>query len=98
MNISSIVVKAVPEQMQPLLAQFGASDICDVHFHDDQGRIVVTIEGESVDEEMRKLKLIQGMSHVLSAALAYAYSEQELASARERIEMCTDAVPQSLKE
>jgi nitrate reductase NapD len=98
MNISSIVIKSVPEQMQPLLAELGVSDICDVHFHDARGRIVVTIEGESVDEEMRKLKLIQGMPHVLSAALAYAYSEQELASARDRIEMCTDAVPESLKE
>jgi len=98
MNISSIVVKAVPEQMQPLLAELRAAGICDVHFHDAQGRIVVTIEGESVDEEMHKLKLIQGIPHVLSAALAYAYSEQEIAHARDRIEMLTDAVPESLKE
>jgi len=38
-----------------------------------------------------------GMPHVLSAALAYAYSEKELAHARDRIEMCSDAVPESLK-
>ena len=98
MNISSIVVKAAPEQMPQLLAQLKAAGICEVHFHDGAGRIVVTIEGESIDEEMRKIKLIQGMPHVLSAALAYAYSEQELAQARDRIEMCTDAVPESLKQ
>ena len=98
MNVSSIVIKAAPEQVKPLLEQLRAAGICDVHFHDAQGRVVVTIEGESIDEEMSKLKLIQGMPHVLSAALAYAYSEQELAHARDRIEMCTDAVPESLKQ
>jgi hypothetical protein len=47
---------------------------------------------------MRKLKLIQGMPQVLSANLAYAYSEQELALAKEHITMIKDAVPDTLKE
>ncbi len=98
MNISSIVVKVVPDRIQQLLAHLKESDICDVHFQDAVGRVVVTIEGESVEEEMRKLKLIQGMPNVISAALAYAYSEKELADASDRIEMCMDAVPASLKE
>ena len=98
MNISSIVVKTLPEHVRTVIENLRSTDFCEVHFHDTTGRIVVTIEGEDISEEMRKLKLVQGMPHVLSADLAYAYSERELALAREHITMIKDAVPDSLKE
>jgi periplasmic nitrate reductase NapD len=98
MNVSSIVVKTLREHEQSVIENLRSTDFCEVHFHDTNGRIVVTIEGEDISEEMRKLKLIQGMPHVLSANLAYAYSEQELALAREHIIMIKDAVPDTLKE
>ena len=98
MNISSIVVKTLPEHVRTVIENLRSTDFCEVHFHDTTGRIVVTIEGEDISEEIRKLKLVQGMSHVLSADLAYAYSERELALAREHITMMKDAVPDSLKE
>jgi nitrate reductase NapD len=98
MNVSSIVVKTLPEHVQSVIENLRSTDFCEVHFHDTNGRIVVTIEGEDISEEMRKLKLIQGMPQVLSANLAYAYSEQELALAKEHITMIKDAVPDTLKE
>lgn len=98
MNVSSIVVKTLPEHVQSVIENLRSSDFCEVHFHDAAGRIVVTVEGEDISEEMRKLKRIQGMPHVLSADLAYAYSEHELALAREHITMIKDAVPDTLKE
>ena len=98
MNVSSIVVKTLPEHVQSLIENLRSADFCEVHFHDAAGRIVVTIEGEDISEEMRKLKLIQGMPQVLSADLAYAYSEQELALARKYIAISKDAVPDILKE
>src|SRR5574337_1888546 len=87
MNVSSIVVKTSPDHMQTVLGLLESSDICEVHFHDEQGRIVVTIEGRDIEEEMQKLKQIQGMPHVISAGLAYAYSEKELADAKNHITM-----------
>jgi nitrate reductase NapD len=98
MNVSSIVVKTLPERAREVVGRLGSSGICEVHFHDAQGRIVVTIEGRDVNEEMQKLKRIQGLPHIISANLAYAYSEKELADARAHITMMGNAVPDALKE
>jgi len=48
--------------MDSVLAALSSSDLCDVHFHDQQkGTIVVTIEGRDVGEEMDKMKEIEKM-------------------------------------
>lgn len=96
MNVSSIVVKTSSERVQDVMDQFGLTGIGEVHFHDAQGRIVVTIEGRSIDDEMEKLKQIQGMPHVISANLAYAYSEQELLDAKTHISVSNKPVPDAL--
>ena len=100
MNISSLVVKVSPESMDSVLAALSSSDLCDIHFHDQQkGTIVVTIEGKDVGEEMDKMKAIEKMPHVLGAALVYAYSEAELSAAAARIaEGSGDPVPADLKD
>jgi nitrate reductase NapD len=99
MNISSLVVKVSPGSMDSVLAALSASDLCDVHFHDQQkGTIVVTIEGQDVGEEMDKMKEIEKMPHVLGAALVYAYSEAELdAAARTITERPGSSVPDGLR-
>ncbi len=98
MNVSSIVIKVTPDYVRSVIESLGSSDICEVHFHDEQGRIVVTIEGKDIEEEMQKLKKIQGMPHVISAGLAYAYSEQELADAMKHITASGKPVPDALRE
>ena len=98
MNISSIVVKTLPEHVQSVIENLTSENFCEVHFHDATGRIIVTIEGEDISEEIRKLKLIQGLPRVLSASLAYAYSEREIDLARKHLTMIKDAVPDTLKE
>jgi len=99
MNISSLVVKVSPGSMDSVLAALSGSELCDVHFHDQQkGTIVVTIEGRDTGEEMDKMKAIEKMPHVLGAALVYAYSEAELDAAAKRIEKGSgNPVPEELK-
>ena len=75
MNISSIVIQTAPQHLKEVLENLRVSDICETHFHDDQGKIVVTIEGVDADEEYQKLKAIQNMQHILYAALAYSCNE-----------------------
>ncbi|MGE5237971.1 MAG: chaperone NapD [Chloroflexota bacterium] len=75
MNISSVVVKTAPEHLDTVLETLRGSDLCEVHFHDDSGKIIVTLEGSSIGEEMVKMKEIMNLPHVLSATLAYSYSE-----------------------
>ncbi|HXX58912.1 MAG TPA: chaperone NapD [Thermodesulfovibrionales bacterium] len=96
MNVSSIVVKTAPEYRDEVIAGINSIDLCEVHFSDASGRIVATIEGETIGDEMAKLERIQGMPHVLSADLMYAYSEGELAEAMEQIKK-GNPVPERLK-
>jgi nitrate reductase NapD len=82
MNVSSLVVKVLPADMELALAALAGSGLCEVHAHDrEKGSIVVTIEGRNVGEEMDKMKAIEKLPHVLGAALVYAASEDAPAAA-----------------
>ena len=85
MNVSSIVVKTKAEHLEEVMDNINAVDFCEVHFSDSDGRIVVTIEGESIEEQMERMKKIQSMENVYSANLSYSYCEEELAPALDRI-------------
>lgn len=92
MNISSIVVQTTPTFVEEVVESLKNSGVCDYHMHDEKGRIIVTIEGEGVKEELAKLKVIQTLPHVVCADMQMAYSEDELAQNIEVMENA-DAVP-----
>ncbi len=99
MNVSSLVVKIEPKNMDAALSSLAVTGLCEIHFQDPgKGTIVVTIEGKDVGEEMEKMKAIERIPHVLSAALVYAYSENELEKARQQLAGSGRAVPDALKE
>jgi len=56
----------------------------------DETKIIVTIEGEGISEEIVKLKKIQKMDHVISADMMYSYSEDELDREKDKIEKSGD--------
>jgi nitrate reductase NapD len=79
MNISSVVVQVLPKYIDDVLEVLQNADFCEYHFHDkDMGKIIVTVEGESVDDEIRNLKIVQSLEHVISAEMMMSYSEEEL--------------------
>lgn len=98
MNVSSLVVKTVPERVDEVAASLKRSALCEVFFQDPGGTIIVTVEGNGGDEEIERMKAIQQLPYVLSVGLAYAYSEDELEDARGRIRHGSTAVPERLKE
>jgi nitrate reductase NapD len=81
MNVSSIAVKTESGHLNDVVDKINQVDLCEVHFHDSDGKIVVTIEGESISDQMEKLKIIQGIPFVFSANLSYSYCEDELTQA-----------------
>ncbi len=85
MNVSSIVVKTTAEHLQEVMDNINKVDLCEVHFSDPEGKIVVTVEGESISEQMERMKVIQNIPFVFSANLAYSYCEDEVADAAEQI-------------
>jgi nitrate reductase NapD len=98
MNVSSHVIKVAPENLEKAIDLLKQSGLCDVFFHDPQGTIVVTIEGRDVGEEMDKMRAIQKLPFVLSAALAYCYNETGLNEAAVKTPREGGAVPDALRE
>lgn len=86
MNISGILVQVRPEYTEEVINAIKESDFGDYHMHDEKGKIVVTIEGEDVSEEIAKLNLLKKIPHVISADMMYAYSEDELDKERDKLE------------
>ncbi len=76
MNISGLVVRTNPKYLEEVIKSLEESGMCDVHFHDEKGRIIVTIEAETTDEEIYKTKALMALPHVLSVDLVYTYSEE----------------------
>ncbi|SFV69571.1 Periplasmic nitrate reductase component NapD [hydrothermal vent metagenome] len=97
MNISSIVVQTMPKFLDEVVESLKNCEVCDYHLHDEKGRIIITIEGEDVSEELGKLKVIEAIPHVIAADMQMAYSEDEL---DENIKVIneSDAVPAVLND
>ncbi len=97
MNISSIVVQTMPKYTEGVVEVLKNTPECDYHLHDAKGRIIITIEGEGVSEELKKLAVIEAIPHVVAADMQMAYSEDELDSHMEVINN-SDAVPKMLND
>jgi nitrate reductase NapD len=97
MNISSIVVKTVPKYLEEVVQSLKDCEACDYHMHDELGRVIITIEGEGVAQELEKLRIIEAIPHVITADMQMAYSEDELDAHMEVIAN-GDAVPKMLND
>jgi len=97
MNISSIVVQTMPKFLDEVVEVLKNTPECDYHMHDEKGRIIITIEGEGVEEELKKLRVIEAIPHVITADMQMAYSEDELDAHMEVIAN-GDAVPKMLND
>ena len=97
MNISSIVVQTLPKFVEKVVQDLKECEVCDYHVHDEKGRIIITIEGEGVAEELKKLRVIEAINHVIAADMQMAYSEDEL---DENMEVLNNAevVPKMLND
>ncbi len=97
MNISSIVVQTLPKYLDEVVESLKNCEVCDYHMHDDKGRIIVTIEGKDVSDELKKLRVIESIPHVAAADMQMAYSEDELEANMEQLENA-DVVPAMLND
>jgi len=97
MNISSIVVQTVPKFLDEVVQSLKDCEVCDYHMHDEKGRIIITIEGEGVSEELKKMSVIEAIPHVITADMQMAYSEDELDQHMEVLNNA-DAVPKMLDD
>ena len=85
MNVSSIIVKTSSENMKDVIDKINSMEYCETHYSDPNGKIVVTIEGKSIDRQMSLMKKIINMPSVYGASLAYSYCEDELSDSLNNI-------------
>lgn len=97
MNVSSIVVQTTPKYLEEVVQSLKECEACDYHLHDQKGRVIITIEGKGVKEELEKLRIIENIPHVIAADMQMAYSADELDEHMEVLEN-SDAVPKMLND
>jgi len=97
MNVSSIVVQTLPKFLDGVVKALKECEVCDYHMHDEKGRVIVTIEGKDVSEELQKLRVIEAIPHIAAADMQMAYSEDEINENMERLENA-DVVPTMLND
>lgn len=87
MNVSSVVVLTKPKNLKKVIDELKKleNEGVDYHFHDELGRIIITIEAPNVSEEVAILKMIERMEHVISADMSYAYAEEELEREKDKV-------------
>jgi len=97
-NISSIVIQCNSKDYDKVQEWCKSSKICDFHFGDKaKGKIIVTIEGKDVGEEIEKIKKLQTAPYVISADMMMTYQEDMLDEEIKRVES-KDPVPEWLNE
>ncbi|MBF0320015.1 MAG: chaperone NapD [Nitrospirae bacterium] len=73
-----MIVKTAPEHLNEVLGSLGHIGNCDIHFKDESGKIVVTVEADTKDEIVKKMKDLADIKHVLTVDLAYTYSGSDI--------------------
>ncbi len=87
MNISSIIVKTLPENFDEVKESLNNSGICEVYFDDkEKGIIVVIVEGKNVEEEIEKVRTLEALPKVISADMHMSYCEEELEEMQKNID------------
>ena len=97
MNISSIVVQTLPQNVESVIESLKQSGVCDYHMHDPKGKIIVTVEGKDVEEEIAKLVAIQILPDIIAADMMMTYQEDQLDAEIKKLEE-QDIVPEMLND
>lgn len=84
-NVSSLVVLCAPQYIEVLWEKINQIGGAECHYKEESGKIIVTLESQSIEEEIRLLKQIENIEEVLSAQMIYAYHSTELESMRQEI-------------
>ena len=72
MSVSGILVNASPGDLTALAEELGSLPGVCVHYRDDAtGRLIVTLDAASLNEEVEGLRRIQRIDGVVAADLAY---------------------------
>ncbi len=98
MNISSIVVCVNLKHEEQIISQLNKIEFCEYHLSSGDGRLIVTLEGESVNDEIQSLTKIKQIPGVISAEMVYSYAADELNREREKLGLADGQPPDWLND
>ena len=78
MNISAILVATTPEYLEQLKVEIDAIEWAEVHHVEEQGRMIITIEGKDLDEDLERIKFLNTLPGVITASMIQYYFEDEM--------------------
>ena len=67
MNLSALLIHSPPAKIPDLISLIQSFPWAKSHHHDEQGRLIVTIEAENLKEDQNHLEEIQQLPGVISA-------------------------------
>lgn len=70
-HVTSLVVHAAPNALQQVEADISTLNGCDIHAITPEGKLVITLEGDSQKAILDNVEAINSLSGVLSASLIY---------------------------
>ncbi len=94
MNVSSIVIKVDQDKAEKVIEQ--VTGLCEVHYFEGV-KLIATIEQETIDDEIKIVRLIEKVDGVNSVEMSFSYSESELEKIRNDVEIKED-VPEWLND
>ncbi len=71
MNISGVLVRAYPQQINPVSDSLREMSGVEIHGNNDDGRIVVTVEQDDANQMSDVLTQMQTLPGVLAASMIY---------------------------
>ena len=86
MNISSLVITTQPGDTEFVIGKLKEENLCE-YFGHNEGKIVVTIEGDSVSDEIKIMKALGKVEKVVNVEMIYSYCEDELTQERQNLEI-----------
>jgi len=78
MNISAILVCTPPEHLLPFQESLNALPWAEVHHVEEDGRMIVIVEGENTEEDLARIKALKAMPHAISATMIQYCFEDEM--------------------
>lgn len=81
MNVSALLVGVRPEHQAHTIERLDALGWAEVHHAEDNGRLIVVIEGEGTEEEIARVQAVKRLPGVLFAEMVVHCFDEEAPAA-----------------
>ncbi len=87
MNIASLLVETKPENLEPLIRKVSGFPWAEVHHTEKEGRMIITVEGETSGDDVANFKTIKSLPEVISTSMIEYCFEEDTGMGRENLDL-----------